>query len=85
MRPIFQDLHELSEDDRIFVIGNSAVNKRKVVGFVVDVVKGDHSKGDRYIRKLKQQFPSIVVTFRADGPAADMEVIKVEYPKHKDN
>jgi hypothetical protein len=73
----FLDLHSVTEDKRIEMIGHRAVEHGETVGFLVDVVNGDHAKGDRYIEKLKRQFPSITVLYRGDGPVDDVETIKV--------
>lgn len=75
--PPYVDLGSLPEDRRIEMIGHRAVDHREIVGFMVDVEDGSHSKGDRYIEKLIARFPSVTVMFRADGPINGVETIKV--------
>lgn len=73
----FIDLADLPEDKRIDMIGHRAVDHRETVGFMVDVENGSHAKGDRYIEKLTERFPSITVMWRGDGPVDNVETIKV--------
>lgn len=78
--PQFYNIASMSEDDRIDLIGRQAVDNQKTVGFIVDVENGSHAKGDRYIEKLLQKFPTLRVLYRADGPVAWLaraEIIKV--------
>jgi hypothetical protein len=46
------DLHRLTEDQRIMLIGTRAMTGQ-VVGFIVE----DNEKADRYMRKLIDRFP----------------------------
>jgi hypothetical protein len=59
------------------MIGHRAVDHHEVVGFMVDVENGSHSKGDRYIEKLKKKFPTVTVMWRGDGPVEGVETIKI--------
>lgn len=74
--PLFVGISDLDEDDRIRVIGETAVNQRQITGFFVD----DATTADRYIAKLKAQFPSIRITFNGPGPSANTHLVKVEPP-----
>ena len=77
MKPPYVDLYELEEDERIKLIAHRVVGRNEVVGVLVDIVDGSHAKGDRYIAKLKKLYPQISVISRIDGPAANVETIKV--------
>lgn len=58
----FSDLAALNEDTRIMVIGRAAQTKK--VSFFVesDACGGDCvGKADRYVRKLRERFPALVV------------------------
>lgn len=64
------DLHRLPEDDRIKLIGNSLMQAHKrsdgqpvVSGVVVDT----QEIADRYIKKLAELFPGIVVKEKSAG------------------
>lgn len=50
---------------------------RKTVGFVVDA---DPGKADRYIAKLKEKFPGIVVLGKFAGPVKNTVSVKVGPP-----
>lgn len=60
-KPIL-DLISLSEDQRITLIGTQAMKDKSEegVGFIVD----DDAKADRYIEKMKKEFPGIRVVLR---------------------
>ena len=73
----YADLADLPEDKRIDIIAHRAIDHKEVVGFVVERVGEDRSKGDRYIAKLKKKYPMVSVMWRGDGPIADAETIKV--------
>jgi hypothetical protein len=67
------DLHRLSEDARIKVIGRSVMNapassadRPPMNCFVVE----SQAKADRYVRKLKKAFPRIRILNRTAGPVA---------------
>lgn len=70
----FADLHELSEDQRIEVIGRTVVEMGKTVGVVVDDEPG---KAERYIRKLRERFPGAVVLSQEKGPVAGAVTLKI--------
>lgn len=67
----YADLADLSEDDRIAIIGRTAESGERV-GFVVE----DHAKADRYIEKLTKRF-RVSVAKRLDGPVKDTVTIVV--------
>ncbi len=48
------DLHKLSEDERIEMIGHRVIEHNQTIGFIVE----DDKKADRYIRKLEKRFPN---------------------------
>ena len=54
----FADLYELSEDDRIDLIGRAVTLHKKVTGFIVE----DREKMRRYVDKLKLRYPDAVVS-----------------------
>lgn len=58
--PPYLDLYSLSEDERIGMIGHRAIDHRETVAFIVE----NDFKADRYIRKLKANFPTIEVVER---------------------
>ena len=70
---MFQDLHRLTEDERIEHMGQSAMRPgqypghRPIVGFAVE----DDAKADRCVRKLLEKFPQLQVISRQHipGPA----------------
>ena len=69
----FVDLHNLSEDARIEMIGHRAVDHKERVAFVVE----DDEKADRYVAKLKAKFPSVSVVERFAGPVPGVITVKV--------
>jgi hypothetical protein len=74
---VFLDVHRLTEDSRIEMIGDTAISGR-VVAFVVDAEGTDgYAKADRYIKKLKQRFPSLRIVFRGEGPVDNCITVKV--------
>lgn len=75
--PSFVDLGSLDEDARIDAIGNATMRDRKTVGFVTDNEPG---KAERYIAKLKERFPGIVVVARMKGPTPGVVTVKVAPP-----
>lgn len=81
----YTDLADLSEDDRIGKIGNFILQNPKkedgspiIVGVTVDDEGG--TKAERYIKKLKEKFPSIRVIDRFKGPVANTETIRFGGP-----
>lgn len=55
------DLHSLSEDERISVLGQQATtHPGEILAFFVE----DDPKADRYIRKLQASFPKIRIIDR---------------------
>lgn len=69
----FSDIANMTENDRIRVIGLNAVNGRKIVGFVVE----DREKADRYVQKLLKRFPGIEVVEITPGPVDNTILVKV--------
>jgi hypothetical protein len=64
-KPLYADLADLPEDDRIAIIGRTAEDGQRVA-FVVE----DHAKADRYIDKLTKRF-RVSVAKRLSGPVKD--------------
>jgi hypothetical protein len=62
--PQFADLYSISEDDRIHVIGETA-SLGETVGVVLEL--DDPEKVERYIRKVTQRYPKVVVLQRLEG------------------
>lgn len=54
----YADLHRLSEDDRITVIGKTVMEHKQVVAVAIDA---EPEKVFRYRTKLLQRFPGIVI------------------------
>jgi hypothetical protein len=81
----YADLADLDEDARIEQIGNAALSGRQtsedkplIIGFVVDDDGG--VKGDRYVKKLQDRFPTIRIIDRHKGPVPQTELIRVGPP-----
>jgi len=70
----FVDLHALSEDERIQMIGHTVVAHGKTVGVMVDDLPG---KVERYLKKLRERFPTVVVLSQTKGPVDGVVTIKV--------
>lgn len=68
----YADLGDLSEDERIAVIGRVASEQMKITGFIVE----DNDKADRYIRKLTERF-KVRIICRGAGPIKDTVFVKV--------
>ena len=66
-KPKYADLADLEEDKRIMTIG-SAVMQLPPGSSVAFVTDDDHDKAERYIRKLLERFPEVVVLKRLGGP-----------------
>jgi hypothetical protein len=79
MKIPYVDLHAMSEDDRIDLIGRMVLEKSATIGCFVDL---DGVKGDRYISKVKARFPSIVLKGRCAGPTPGVETLKFGPPVH---
>lgn len=71
--PPFLDAYNLTEDQRIVAIGTAAAGG-KDIAFIVEQ---DGEKADRYIKKLKEKYPDLEVTFRGNGPILGVETVKV--------
>jgi hypothetical protein len=71
-KPVYADIADLPEDERIVAIGKMAASGTKVA-FIVE----DNTKADRYIRKLLLDF-AVRVTERGDGPVKGTVYVKVE-------
>ena len=76
--PIYLDLGDFEEDQRIETIGRTVLEQHKTVAFVTDA---DPGKADRYIRKLTERFPGLRVLGRFDGPVPDTVTIQVGPPE----
>ena len=64
--PEYRDIADMEEDNRIASIGLVALERPgKEIAFITDNEPG---KAERYIEKLAQRFPSLVVVKRFDGP-----------------
>lgn len=70
-KPVFADLADLPEEERIAIIGKEAESGKRVA-FVVE----DTAKADRYIRKLLLDF-NVRVLERGRGPVKDTVYVKV--------
>lgn len=59
----FMDLAAMNEDARIMAAGRAAQTQGKKVGVLVDsdAVDGCKGKADRYVRKLRERYPDLIV------------------------
>lgn len=69
----FSDMAALNEDTRITAIGRAALNGKSVM-FVVesDACEGGEGKADRYIAKLRKQFPGQLIIENMGSPMTPM-------------
>lgn len=82
--PPFVDVKSLTEEQRITLIGRSVMeapassaDKPIMVGFVVETGE----KADRYIRKLKEEFPGIrLIDQVKDCPFKGMTTVRIGSP-----
>lgn len=72
----FKDLADLPEDERIKKIGKAVMEDNLTVGVVVDDRPDDPGKADRYIEKVKAQFPFVRVLVVFKGPIPHTKTIK---------
>jgi hypothetical protein len=70
----YADVADLKEDQRITLIGETAMKSGGEIAFVVDDEPG---KADRYIKKLLTKFPQLKVVKRFLGPVKDTETVSV--------
>jgi hypothetical protein len=70
----YADLHALSEDERIGVIGHTVTAHGKTVAVCVD---DQPAKVERYKRKLRERFPSVVILDTTKGPVKGVVTIRV--------
>lgn len=82
IKPVYADIADFEEDKRINIIGRTVMEGRKTAAFVTDA---DPGKADRYVRKLKERFPGIVILGRFDGPVAGSVTVKVGPPPAENN
>lgn len=71
--PMYADLFELSEDERIDTIGHMVTEHGKTIGFVVETT----AKADRYIKKLKKKYPTVTVLDQGPGPVKNTILVRV--------
>lgn len=74
---VFADMGDFAEDDRITAIGQAAM-KGNLVGFIVE----DDEKADRYVKKLRAQFPLVSVVDRMAGPVKNTILVRVRGAGH---
>lgn len=74
----FMDVGDLEEDKRIDMIVHQARDHKKVVAFITDDIP---DKPERYIRKIKEKYPEVVVFDRFKGPVENTVTIKVGPPE----
>lgn len=72
-KPMYADLGDISENNRIDLIGHRVVDHHEQVAFMVD----DDAKADRYIAKLLKKFPGVSVKTRGPGPAGTIAVVLI--------
>jgi hypothetical protein len=74
MKPVYVDLYELEEDQRIDQIGHVVQDHGKTAAFITDA---DPGKSQRYIRKLLAKFPGVEVISKHPGPVPNTVTVKV--------
>ena len=74
----FADIADHDEDTRINIIGRTVMEQRKTVAFITDSDKGKH---ERYIQKLVERFPGIVLVETFDGPVENCVTVKMGPPE----
>jgi hypothetical protein len=78
------DMFKLSEDDRIAFMAKE-LNTKGNLFFFTDKGGEHEGKMDRYLAKLKELVPAMVVADRFDGPVEGAESVKVRLPTPEDN
>lgn len=78
----FLDLHRLEEDRRIEMIGHTVMEHRQTAAVVTDA---DPGKRERYIAKLRERFPGIVVLKEFDGPTPGAVTVTLGPPDPENN
>ena len=69
----YADLADLPEDERIKIIGHTITVHLKTVAVCVDDQPG---KPERYIKKMTERFPGVVVIDQFKGPVPDVVTIR---------
>lgn len=69
----FVDLHRTPEDQRIACIGEAAASGQ-IIGVALE--KNEREKHERYIRKITERFPTVVLLDRHDGPVAGVITLR---------
>lgn len=72
MTTAFVDLADLSEDDRITIIGQAVMNGAQVAVPVDEQGPDGYEKADRYVKKLLEKFPLIEFISKGKGPVKDV-------------
>lgn len=72
------DLENFKEDQRIQVIGQTAMDRPGVV--VGLVTNSESGKAERYIAKIQEWFPQLVITHKGPGPVAGTTLVKLTRP-----
>jgi hypothetical protein len=81
--PLYADLGDLPEDQRIEAIGKAVMGGSKSSGdkpIMAAFVVEDDEKADRYIKKLQERFPGIRVIDRFKGPVPGTISVRVAEP-----
>jgi len=73
--PMYLNLGDQSEDDRIDTIGRAVVASQSLCGFCVDDEPG---KPERYIEKLRARFPELAVVDQIKGPVPGVVTVRVQ-------
>ena len=75
-KPIFVDIADFDEDERIDTIGQVVMAQLKTAAFIVE----DNAKADRYVCKLKERFPGIVEEWCGPGPLVGLIAVRMGPP-----
>ena len=70
----YLDTADAPEDDRIELIGKTAMKATGTIAFIVD---DEPDKPERYIRKLLAKFPELEVDKQMRGPVKDAITVTI--------
>jgi Lhr-like helicase len=73
---LYVDCQTLSEDERIEVIGKAVLRGRNPVAIFVETKE----KAERYLAKLREKFPSLVVVDRGSPGPGNTVAVRIGPP-----
>lgn len=77
-QPVFTDLADLPEDERITIIGQMIMSRDPgvLVAVCVDSDLDNYDKADRYVKKLTERFPQVEYVDRFLGPVRNVTTLR---------